>query len=745
MTTAPDRLALWGGVECTVNRVHDCCFNQLERSGHASRIADLDLFASLGITALRYPALWELTAPKGIEQADWSWLDARLPRLRALGIEPILGLVHHGSGPRHTSLLDPQFASGLASYAGAVARRYPWVRDYTPVNEPNTTARFSALYGVWYPHDRSDAGYVRALLNECRATALAMKAIREVNPAARLVQTDDLGKTYSRPVLADIAEFYNERRWLGWDLLCGRVDAAHPMYPYLCAHGASEDELGWFRCHPCPPDVIGINYYITGERLLDERVERFPAHHCGGSGERRFADIEIARALDQPLQGVGPLLAEAWQRYGLPLAVTEVHIDGNREDQLRWITETWHAATCALHAGQKVEAVTVWALLGSFDWNTLVTQSHGYYEPGAFEVRSGRPRATAVAMLMRELSSGRAPSHPVHGGLGWWRRDGRFLCEPVEPPAGRLTAPPKRRAGRRMRPLLITGARGTLGRAFARICAWRDLSVVCLGRQELDITDASAVAQAFASYQPWGVINACGYVRVDDAERDAQACLRVNAMGAEVLARQCAAATVPLLSFSSDLVFDGLLNRPYVETDAVNPLNVYGRSKVEAERRMLGVHDLALVVRTSAFFGPWDDANFIAQGLRCLSRGEPVVVSDDVTVSPTYVPDLVHACLDLLIDGEAGVWHLCNEQAVTWAGWLNEAARRCGIDVTQDLMLPGPPPHGRATLPRYSALASVHGPHLPTLDSAMERFCRGWCDPARIENQAPVAVRRGVA
>ena len=174
---APDRLALWGGVECTVNRVRERCFNQLERSGHAGRISDLDLFASLGIAALRYPALWELVAPEGVDRADWSWLDARLARLQALGIEPILGLVHHGSGPRHTSLLDPGFANGLATFAGAVARRYPWVRDYTPVNEPNTTARFSALYGVWYPHARSDAAYVRALLNECRATALSMQAM----------------------------------------------------------------------------------------------------------------------------------------------------------------------------------------------------------------------------------------------------------------------------------------------------------------------------------------------------------------------------------------------------------------------------------------------------------------------------------------------------------------------------------------------------------------------------------------
>src|SRR3954452_8512515 len=91
-------LELWGGVECTVNRVHDRYHSQLERSGHDTRIEDLDLFAELGIKALRYPVLWERTAPTGLEDADWSWPDARLERLRALGIEPIVGLLHHGSG-----------------------------------------------------------------------------------------------------------------------------------------------------------------------------------------------------------------------------------------------------------------------------------------------------------------------------------------------------------------------------------------------------------------------------------------------------------------------------------------------------------------------------------------------------------------------------------------------------------------------------------------------------------------------
>jgi dTDP-4-dehydrorhamnose reductase len=136
---------LWGGVECTVNRVGDRCFDALKRDGHDRRIEDLDLFADLGLSALRYPVLWERTAPNGLDRADWRWADARLGRIRSLGMEPLVGLLHHGSGPETTRLLDPLFPEQFAAYAGAVARRYPWVTRYLPVNEPLTTARFSGL------------------------------------------------------------------------------------------------------------------------------------------------------------------------------------------------------------------------------------------------------------------------------------------------------------------------------------------------------------------------------------------------------------------------------------------------------------------------------------------------------------------------------------------------------------------------------------------------------------------------
>jgi dTDP-4-dehydrorhamnose reductase len=219
MNTTQGSPELWGGVECTVNRVGDRYFDQLDRNGHADRLEDLDLFASLGIQAIRYPVLWERIAPSGIEHADWSWADQRLTYLDEIGIRPIVGLVHHGSGPHHTSLLDSDFAPQLAQFAEAVATRYPWVDHYTPVNEPLTTARFSGLYGHWYPHEQNALSFITALLNQCRAIVLSMEAIRRVNPAAKLVQTEDLGKVFSTPLLEYQAEFENARRWLSFDPL----------------------------------------------------------------------------------------------------------------------------------------------------------------------------------------------------------------------------------------------------------------------------------------------------------------------------------------------------------------------------------------------------------------------------------------------------------------------------------------------------------------------------------------------
>jgi len=721
-SSTPD-LALWGGLECTVNRVRDNYFSQMDRNGHAGRLQDIERFASLGIEAIRYPVLWERTAPDGVDKADWSWPDERLPALRELGINPIVGLVHHGSGPRHTSLVDNAFPELLADYAGAVAARYPWVEYYTPVNEICTTARFSGLAGVWYPHGGDEATFVRALLVQCRATVLSMRAIRAVNPEAKLVQTDDLSKTYGTPEMEQISSFCNERRWLAWDLLCGMVDQNHLLWNYLRESGASEEELRWFCENPCPPDVVGVNYYITSERWLDHRPERYPETHRHVFRGVQHADIEAPRALATPTPGIAPLLMETWERYGLPIAITEAHIDANREDQLRWLLEIWNSALKARQQGADVRAVTVWALLGSFDWNCLVTECRGYYEPGPYDVRGPAPRPTAVATLMRELASKRPLSNPVLQGEGWWRRPGRFLCKPVATrTAVADIAVRSQFKSTHVQPILISGASGTLGSAFKRICEKRNLACHVLTRQEMDITDPASVEAAIVRFKPWAIVNAGGYVRVDEAEADFERCMRENTLGPTVLALACIRHALRFMTFSSDLVFDGAREQPYVESDPTNPLGVYGRSKLEAEQRVLDADPQALVIRTSSFFGPWDQHNFVTQALNALDAGLPFQAAHDVTVSPTYVPDLVNVSLDLLIDRERGVWHLTNGEALSWSELARRACAAAGVSSERLQEVSIEECGYAARRPGYSAMSSERGLLLPSLDDALKRY-----------------------
>jgi dTDP-4-dehydrorhamnose reductase len=725
-------LEVWAGVECTVNRVGEEYFDQLERNGHVTRLEDLDLFAELGIKAIRYPVLWERIAPNGLENADWSWADVRLRRLKELNIRPIAGLVHHGSGPRHTSLVDSEFPEKLANYARAVAERYPWVTHYTPVNEPLTTARFSGLYGHWYPHGRDELTFARALLNQCRGVALSMQAIRSVNPDAQLVQTDDLGKIYSTPALAYQAEFENDRRWLTFDLLCGRVTSNHPMWGYLRYCGISEAELGWFVENPCPPDIIGINHYITSDRFLDERKEFYPVWSHGSNGRHEYVDVEAVRVCAEGAAGPRKLLKEAWERYNLPLAVTEVHLHCTREEQLRWLYEVWNGAKQLREEGVDVRAITVWSLLGTYDWNSLVTRFVGYYEPGVFDLRSPHPRKTAIGKMVRDLSAGHEPNHPLLDTPGWWHRPERLVfpavsclkeesnewaITPYSPnPKSKIQNPQS------PAPLVIIGARGTLGQAFARLCKFRGIKYRILSRQQMDITNPDSVDAVLAELKPWAVVNAAGYVRVDDAEREPNDCLRNNTEGAVNLATTCAEMNVALLTFSSDLVFDGTASNPYIEADAVSPLNVYGCSKALAEKLVLKVNPASLVIRTSAFFGPWDDYNFVTIALRQLAAGNTFVAAEDAIVSPTYVPDLVNASLDLLIDGESGLWHLANKGAISWADLARLAAKKAGVSINNLIACPTRELGLIAPRPIYSVLGSNRGEIMSCLDSAISRY-----------------------
>ncbi|MET0249445.1 MAG: sugar nucleotide-binding protein [Sphingobium sp.] len=712
-------LELWGGPECTVNRVADNYTDQIMLSGHRDRPEDIDLFASLGFKALRYPILWEHVSPDRPDRCDWSWIDPRLERLRLSDMRVIAGLIHHGSGPAYTGLLEDDFAPGLARHARNVAERYPWIDAWTPVNEPLTTARFSALYGHWHPHLRDERSFWLALLNQIDGTRLSMHAIRSVNPAAQLIQTDDLGRTYATAALRHQAGFDNLRRWAGWDLLCGHLTPDHPLWPRIAGHGLG-DRLRAIRDDPCPPDIIGINHYLTSDRFLDHRLQRYPAHLHGGSDRQRYVDVEAVRALDPAPHGLRHAITECWARYGRPIAITEVHNGCTREEQMRWMAQSWDIASSLRHQGIDVRAVTAWSLLGSAGWNTLLTQA-GIYEPGVWEVSSGACRPTALASLIGGLPQGQA-RHPLATYAGWWQRPIRIIHKPVPRPA-----PAKEHAAFAdhfplSRPLLICGATGTLGQAMARACRIRNIPHVVTGRAALDLTDPGSIACALAEHAPWAVVNAAGWVRVDDAEADSEACMTANAQGAVALAAACGEQDIPTLHFSSDLVFDGAKNRAYVEQDIARPLNVYGASKARMEQEIAALDGPHLIVRTAAFFSPHDDHNFAVAMIDALARGERPRAASDLVISPTYVPHLVACALDLLIDGETGLWHLTNGEALSWADFARAIALACGHDPDRvesvshrDFGWPAPRP---AHVPLISARGSV----MPPLAEAIAQF-----------------------
>ncbi|HEU4622831.1 MAG TPA: family 1 glycosylhydrolase [Burkholderiaceae bacterium] len=760
MHAQPSRspIALWIGPEPTVNRVGDRYFDQLEATGFAHRLDDIDRLASLGAERVRFPVLWERAAPHGGEAFDWRWTDSRLKRLRECGLKPIAGLVHHGSGPSDTSLLDPRFPEKLARYARAVAERYPWIDAWTPINEPLTTARFAGLYGIWHPHGNDERAFLRVLMNELRATVLAMRAVRDIIPHAQLVQTDDLGHVESTPPLRYQADFENARRWLGYDALCGLVDDHHPLRKHLRASGITQAELQAFVDEPCPPDIVGINTYATSERFLDHRLDRYSKELHGGNGQHAYADIEKVRVMGRSIGGFEARLREAWQRYQRPVAITEAHLGCTREEQMRWLLEAWRAAERVAKEGADVRAVTVWSAFGAHSWNCLLTRP-GHYESGVWDVRGpdasttsaeafehsvrrrqqpsheiarATPRETALATLARQLARGEKPNHPVLTGCGWWRRHDRLH----HPAHGRVY-------GRTVkgRPVLIIGATGTLGRACARLCALRGLPYRLLSRDELDIALPASIDAALKRWRPWAVINTAGFVRVDDAEHDPRH-WRENAEGPALLAQACATRKVQLLTFSTDLVFDGEQQRPYVESDTPRPLNAYGASKHAAEQRVLEAMPDALVIRTAAFFGPWDRHNFVTASLERLRRGHAWHAADDQVVSPTYVPDLVTASIDLLIDADGGCWHLVNQGAVSWAELARLAARRAKLNVDLVEGVSGATLGQVARRPAYSALSSERALIMPTLDAGLDRYFRevmqGVLEP--LEERAEMSV-----
>jgi dTDP-4-dehydrorhamnose reductase len=299
-----------------------------------------------------------------------------------------------------------------------------------------------------------------------------------------------------------------------------------------------------------------------------------------------------------------------------------------------------------LSTGVDVRAVTAWALFGSYNWNTLLTTDDGHYEPGAFDVRTAPPRPTALAWLLRDLAAGAGARHSVLRSPGWWNRSERrlfagegALAQPRKP-----TSPDRREA---VRPILIFGSDHSLGGAIARACEARGLDYFGLSSEQLDMSDLEALVMALQRPSPWAVVNADRCAHVGGGRGNLDRWGKERDWSSQALALATSRCAIPLLTFS------------------------FQTAEAAAQIPALKRNPRALCLLSAAAFGTRGRAGNSPPGVRALSVGKWLEAA---------LPDLINVGLDLLIDGECGLWQLSGSGARSWTGLARSKARAAGAD-----------------------------------------------------------------
>jgi beta-glucosidase/6-phospho-beta-glucosidase/beta-galactosidase len=362
--------------------------DQMEKCGHyASWEHDFALTRELRLRALRWgPPYYRVHAAP--DRFDWSSADDQLQRLRELGVEVIADLCHFGVPDWLGGFQDPAFPVLFASYARAFARRYPWVRFYTPVNEIFVCASFSALRGWWNEREASDAAFVRALRNLCMAHELAVEAILGERPDAIIVQAESVEHFHPVDRAAQReASRWNARKFLSLDLTTGR-----PLAPqtaaYLHDHGVTANDLAFFRERRAAGQRwLGVDYYATCEHTID-------AH---GRAERAARPFGLAR-----------LAAAYHERYALPLFHCETHaVDGHA---VAWLALQWREVVTLRTSGVPVLGFTWFSLTDQFDWQHALREERNELHPvGLFDLaRRERPVGAAYRRLVAQERALRA-------------------------------------------------------------------------------------------------------------------------------------------------------------------------------------------------------------------------------------------------------------------------------------------------------------------------------------------------
>lgn len=276
--------------------------------------------------------------------------------------------------------------------------------------------------------------------------------------------------------------------------------------------------------------------------------------------------------------------------------------------------------------------------------------------------------------------------------------------------------------------VLVIGATGQVARALAERARQQDLSVVLVGRPDLDLAVPASIARTIEAAPCDIVVNAAAYTAVDQAESDEEAAHRVNAVGPGLLAAAAARKGVPIIQLSTDYVFDGRADEPYREDHAVAPVSVYGRTKLAGEIAVQDANQDWVILRTAWVYSPFGK-NFVKTMLRLAADRDEISVVDDQQGSPTSALDIADAILAVsrnLMRGREdaslrGVFHLAGAGFTTWAGlaaYVFQLSGQMGgpsARVRPIRTAEYPTPARRPLNSRLdtSKLAAVHGVQLP--------------------------------
>ncbi|MDA1116576.1 MAG: dTDP-4-dehydrorhamnose reductase [Proteobacteria bacterium] len=225
--------------------------------------------------------------------------------------------------------------------------------------------------------------------------------------------------------------------------------------------------------------------------------------------------------------------------------------------------------------------------------------------------------------------------------------------------------------------ILLTGKDGQVGWELQKTLAALG-EVTALGRAELDLRDAERIGEVVRAAKPEVIVNAAAYTAVDKAESERDLAFAVNAVAPGVLAAEAKRSGALLVHYSTDCVFDGSKNSPYVENDELNPLNIYGASKLAGERAIADSGCRHLILRTSWVYGP-RGSNFLLTMLRLARERPELRVVDDQIGAPTSSLAIARATAQLLPRGAGGLYHFCAAGEASWCGFARAILARAGI------------------------------------------------------------------